>query len=163
MDTESRVVGLIEPSLDALGYDLVRVRLGGGEHRTLQIMAERKDRREMTVEDCAHISRNISAILDVEDPIAGAYDLEVSSPGIDRPLVRKDDFERFTGHMARIETARPLDGRKRFKGRIAGLSGENAVIDCGDAAASIPYDQIARAKLVLTDELIEQTMSKQSG
>lgn len=163
MDLESRVASLIEPSIEALGYDLVRIRLGGGEHRTLQVMAERKDRRDMTVEDCAQISRNISAILDVEDPIPGSYDLEVSSPGIDRPLVRRDDFDRFTGHVARIETQRPLDGRKRFKGRIARLSGDTVVVDCDGAEASIPYDEIVRAKLVLTDELIEQTTSKQNG
>lgn len=116
MVIETKVSELIAPSLDALGYELVRVQINGQTNRTLQIMAERKDRRDMTVDDCAEISRNISAILDVEDPVPGAYDLEVSSPGIDRPLVRRDDFERFAGQVARVETGRPIDGRRRFRG-----------------------------------------------
>lgn len=163
MDVGSRVAQLIEPSLEALGYDVVRIRLSGAEPQTLQVMAERKDRREMNVDDCAYISRNISAILDVEDPIASAYDLEVSSPGIDRPLVRKDDFARFAGQVARVETQRTIDGQKRFKGRLSGLDGDNVVIDCDGVESSIPFDEIVQAKLLLTDELIAQTMSRQNG
>lgn len=163
MDVEAKVAQIIEPSLDALGYDLVRVQMKGQARRTLQVMTERKDRRGMTVDDCAEISRNISAILDVEDPIRGAYDLEVSSPGIDRPLVRRDDYQRFAGHIARVETARPVDGRKRFRGRLEGLSGETVVVACDGAQVRIPFDDIVRAKLVMTDELIAETMDRQDG
>ena len=162
MATEPKIAQLIEPCLEGLGYDLVRIRFEGSP-KTLQIMAERADRQEMTVDDCASISRNISAILDVEDPIPGAYDLEVSSPGIDRPLVRRDDFSRFAGYVAKLETARPLDGQKRFRGMLGGLSGDNVVVDCDGAEAHIPFDDIVRAKLVMTDELIAESMNKQNG
>lgn len=163
MVIESKISELIAPSLDALGYELVRIKVNGQASRTLQIMAERKDRRDMTVDDCAEISRNVSAILDVEDPIPGAYDLEVSSPGIDRPLVRKDDFERFAGQVARVETDRPIDGRRRFRGRLIGLDGDAVAIDCDGTEARIPFDEIVRAKLLMTDELIAATMNKQNG
>lgn len=163
MDVESRVARLIGPSLAEMGFDLVRVRLMGRDHATLQIMAERRDRSEMTVENCAKISRHISALLDVEDPIRSAYDLEVSSPGIDRPLVRMEDFERFSGNEARVETTRPIDGRKRFIGRLMGLSGTTVLVDCDGAEARIPFEDVFRAKLILTDELIAKAMSKQNG
>lgn len=161
MDEEAKIAQVIEPSLEALGYDLVRVRMKGQPRRTLQVMTERKDRRGMTVDDCAEISRNISAILDVEDPVPGAYDLEVSSPGIDRPLVRKEDYLRFAGYVVRVETARPVDGRKRFRGRLEGLNGEAVVVECDGAEVRIPFGEIDRAKLVMTDELIAETMGKQ--
>src|SRR6516164_3227845 len=104
-----------------MGYELVRVQFAGGDRRpTLQIMAERADRRPMAVEDCAEISRMLSAVLDVEDPVQGAYVLEVSSPGIDRPLLRQADYERFSGFEARIELSRPMEGRRRYRGRLAG-------------------------------------------
>lgn len=152
---------LIEPSLEAMGYDLVRVRLsGGGPGQTLQVMAERKDRRDMSISDCAEISRSLSAVLDVADPISGAYNLEVSSPGLDRPLVRREDFERFSGHEARIETHAPVGGRKRFRGRLAGLAGNDVVIACDGADFAIPFDAVARAKLVLTDERIAAAMKR---
>lgn len=141
-----------------MGYRLVQVRLIGGQRRpTLQIMAERRDDRQMTVDDCADISRAISALLDVEDPLPGAYNLEVSSPGIDRPLVRLEDYARFAGHEARIETSRLLDGRKRFRGRLLGVEGTNvrmALADRADEIVEIPFAEIEKAKLVLTDELI---------
>ncbi len=117
---------IIEPSLDAMGYRLVRVMQTGGLRRpTLQVMAERRDEEPMTVEDCAEISRAVSALLDVADPIAGAYMLEVSSPGIDRPLVRPEDYDRFVGFEARIDLSSPLDGRKRFRGRVLGREADH--------------------------------------
>jgi ribosome maturation factor RimP len=122
-------------------------------------MAERKDRLEMTVENCAEISRDLSALLDVEDPIPEAYALEVSSPGIDRPLTRLQDYERFAGFEARIETKRPLDGRRKFTGRLAGVRGERVAIGGETGEAEIPFDEIERANLVLTDELIAASMN----
>ena len=162
MDRTAEIVRLVEPSLDGLGYELVRVHLTGGGRTTLQIMAERKDRREMTVDDCAAISRNLSALLDVEDPVPGAYALEVSSPGIDRPLMRIEDYERFTGFEARIETKRPHDGRRKFTGRLAGVRGGCVAIGGEADQAEIPFDEIARAKLVLTDELIAASMNNRA-
>lgn len=137
-----------------MGFDLVRVQLSGSQRPTLQIMAEPVDGRSMSVDDCALISRAISAILDVEDPIAGAYSLEVSSPGIDRPLTRPKDFRRYQGHAAKIETDQPLEGRKRFKGRIGAVSEGAVVLDCDGEAISLPIERIHKAKLVLTDSLI---------
>ncbi len=115
MEAIGEVERLVGPPIEGLGYELVRVRLTGGGAPTLQIMAERRDRREMSVEDCAEISRLVSAVLDVEDPIAGSYTLEVSSPGLDRPLVRAGDYDRFAGSEVRVETRRPIAGRKRFR------------------------------------------------
>lgn len=165
-DTAQRIERLIEPALVAMGYELVRVAMQGGESRpTLQIMAERKDGVAMSVDDCADISRTISALLDVEDPITSAYTLEVSSPGIDRPLVKRADFERFAGFEARIETVQPVAGRKRFRGRLMGVAGEDVRLREPDKAAGaedetlVPLAAIARAKLVLTDELIEATQT----
>jgi ribosome maturation factor RimP len=159
MDRTAEIGRLVGPSLDAMGYDLVRVHLTGGGKPTLQIMAERKDRRDMTVDDCAAISRDLSALLDVEDPIPEAYALEVSSPGIDRPLVRLEDYERFTGFEARIETKQAHNGRRKYTGRIAGVRGRNVTIGEEAGEAEIPFDEIARAKLVLTDELIAASMN----
>jgi ribosome maturation factor RimP len=160
LDTE-RIAGLIEPSLQAMGYGLVRVLFTGGRRATLQIMAERLDGAPMTVEDCADISRSLSAILDVADPVAGAYNLEVSSPGIDRPLVRRQDFERFAGYEAKIELGQPLHGRKRFRGRLLGLAGDAVRIAAEEGEAALPVADIVRAKLVLTDELIAAAQRRQ--
>ncbi len=160
MTLNERLDALINPTLDSMGYELVRVMLSGKQRVVLQIMAERKDGVDMTVEDCADISRALSAILDVEDPIQGAYTLEVSSPGIDRPLTRRLDFERFTGFEVRIELARPVENRKRFKGRLLGIDEAGVVrIAAEDGEFSLPYDDIQKAKLVLTDELIAASMS----
>ncbi len=151
---------LIGPTLEQMGYTLVRVTLGGGRAPTLQVMAERQDEVAMAVEDCEAISRALSAKLDVEDPIASNYTLEVSSPGIDRPLVRPADFKRYAGHIARIETRQPVSGRRRFLGRIAAADENNVRIaleagETGEASeVEIPIAEIARAKLKLTDELI---------
>jgi ribosome maturation factor RimP len=154
MDQAARIGELVEPSLNAMGYELVRVKLSGGDNLRLQIMTERADRAEMTVDDCADISRNISAILDVEDPIKSAYTLEVSSPGIDRPLVRLDDFSRYAGFEARVESELPVDGRKRFRGKLLGVEANHVRIDVEGTGYSIPFENVHRAKLILTDELI---------
>lgn len=165
-DTAQRIEGLIEPALTAMGYGLVRIAIQGGESRpTLQIMAERQDGVGMTVDDCAEISRTVSALLDVEDPIASAYTLEVSSPGIDRPLVKRDDFERFAGFEARVETVQPVNGRKRFRGRLMGVTGDDVRLREAAKAGTeadetlVPLAAIAKAKLVLTDDLIEATQT----
>jgi ribosome maturation factor RimP len=146
-----------------MGYRLVRVSFTGGRRPTLQVMAERQDMAPMTVDDCAEISHSVSALLDVADPIAVAYMLEVSSPGIDRPLVRREDFERFAGFEAKVELSQPVDGRKRFRGRLLGIDerGVRMRLDGGEVA--LPYDRIARAKLVLTDELIAATQNPAAG
>jgi len=160
---------LIEPSVEALGFRLVRLSLTGeGPQPTLQVMAEPLDHSEMNVDHCARLSRAISAILDVEDPIPSAYLLEVSSPGVDRPLVRPEDFERYAGSQARIETDSLVDSRRRFVGRLLGLSNGHvniAVTDSDDSEKefAIPFDTITRAKLVLTDELIQDTLKKRKN
>ena len=154
MDT-NRIAHAIEPSLEGMGYRLVRVVITSGRRPTLQVMAERRDDRAMTVEDCAQISHSVSAILDVADPIAGAYMLEISSPGIDRPLVRAEDYDRFSGFEARIELTRPIDGRKRFRGRLLGTVAECVRMATEAGEVRLPLSDVARAKLVLTDELID--------
>jgi len=154
MDQREKIEKLIVPALDALGYELVRVQVQGGKRVVLQIMAERRDLQPMKVEDCARISRDLSTHLDEADPIAGDYVLEVSSPGIDRPLVKPTDYERFVGHEAKLETQTPIDGRKRFQGVIAGIRDEQVVLELDSGAALLPLNQIRRAKLVLTDRLI---------
>ena len=161
MDLAERISALIAPSLEAMGYELVRVLLQGRQRQTLQIMAERLDRQPMSVEDCADISRTISALMDVEDPISGAYTLEVSSPGIDRPLTRPADYERFAGFDARLETARPLEGRKRFRGKILGLDASGQVrLLTEDGEVAVPPADIRNARLILTDELIALTTNQ---
>ncbi|MFN8722956.1 MAG: ribosome maturation factor RimP [Rhodospirillales bacterium] len=155
MTDAARVETLIVPSVEALGYEVVRVQISGQARPTLQIMIERSDRATMTVEDCAEVSRAVSAILDGEDPVSVAYTLEVSSPGIDRPLTRPKHFERFAGFEARLETRVPIDGRMRFKGRLRGLDEGAVAIDTQEGPARIPFEDLTKAKLVLTDELIE--------
>ena len=151
---------LVTPALEAMGYTVVRVKLTGQPDKTLQIMVELLDGSTVTVADCGKISHAVSALLDVEDSLKGAFNLEISSPGIDRPLVRPVDFERFAGHVAKIETRRPLEGRKRFRGRLLGLVGDDVRIDGEDGVAAIPLADIAAAKLVLTDELIAEAMKE---
>jgi ribosome maturation factor RimP len=143
-----------------MGYRLVRARFFGGGQPRLQVMAEREDDGTMTVDDCADLSRAISAVLDVEDPLPGSYLLEVSSPGMDRPLVRIGDFERFAGYEARIETGRPIDGRKRFRGKLLGVSQGIVKIALDGAQAEVPFEDIAAAKLVVTDSLIEASLKQ---
>jgi ribosome maturation factor RimP len=150
----ARVAGLIAPTLEALGYELVRVQFIPGGRATLQIMAEQSDGQAMQIEHCTEISRAVSALLDVEDPLPGRYDLEVSSPGIDRPLTRARDFERFAGFEVKLETARPVAGRKRFRGRLLGISEDMVRLKEGEAEHAVPLAEIAKAKLVLTDDLL---------
>jgi len=154
MDPANRVADMISAPLREMGFDLVRAHLSGARHPTLQIMAERHDRANMTVEDCAAISRALSALFDVEDAVEGAYTLEVSSPGVDRPLTRIEDYERFAGHEARVEMHDPHDGRRRFRGRIVGLFGDAVRIDMDGRQYDLPFGDIQRAKLVMTDELL---------
>jgi ribosome maturation factor RimP len=145
---------LIQPTVEGLGYDLVRVVVSGRQRPTLQVMAERRDRKAMTVEDCETISRAISAKLDVEDPLPEAYTLEVSSPGIDRPLVRPADYVRFAGHVAKVESREPVAGQRRFTGRILGADDTTLRLAIETGEIELPIAAIARAKLVLTDELL---------
>ena len=145
---------LIAPAIEAMGYDIVRVVHSGSQRPRLQIMAERKDGAGMVVDDCVAVSRAASAILDVEDPISGPYELEVSSPGIDRPLTRLADFERFAGFEAKLETALPLEGQRRWKGCLLGLDGETVRLKTKTGEVALPFAAIEKAKLVLTDDLL---------
>ncbi|MFQ5774113.1 MAG: ribosome maturation factor RimP [Kiloniellaceae bacterium] len=150
----AQVERLIAPSLAAMGYDIVRVLLSGNRRARLQVMAERRDGAGMGLDDCVAVSRAVEAILEVEDPIAGSYELEVSSPGIDRPLTRLADFARFAGFEAKVETAVPIAGRRRWRGRLLGVNGDRVRLAAGEEEVTLPFSDIAKAKLVLTDELI---------
>ncbi|MDP1617618.1 ribosome maturation factor RimP [Phenylobacterium sp.] len=155
---DQRLVELLDPVAEAAGYEIVRLRLMGGETaRRLQIMAETPD-GEMVVEDCARLSRAISEVMDAADPIKGEYTLEVSSPGVDRPLTRLKDFATYEGHEARIELDRVAEGRKRFRGVLAGIDGDNIGIDLEgeEATAMVPFSWIVDAKLILTDALMKR-------
>jgi ribosome maturation factor RimP len=150
---------LLDPVAEAAGYEIVRLRLMGGEHaRRLQIMAERPSDGDMNVEDCARLSRAISEIMDAADPIKGEYLLEVSSPGIDRPLTRLKDFSDYEGYEARLELDRVAEGRKRFKGMLAGVEDDAVAIDLEgeEETAMIPFAWITEAKLILTDQLMKR-------
>ena len=159
---------IVEPVIEQLGYRLVRVRVSGAEGCTVQIMAERPD-GTMTVEDCEAVSRALSPVLDMADPIDRAYRLEISSPGIDRPLVRKSDFERYAGHVAKIETAMPFQGRRRFRGILMGTEGEAVRIRRDDAADGegaevlLPIEEMSEAKLVLTDQLVTEALRREKS
>jgi ribosome maturation factor RimP len=154
----SQLEPIIAPKVEAAGYRLVRLRLIAGKRKTLQVMAERPD-GQMDVEDCARLSRALSEFFDAEDPIEGDYVLEVSSPGIDRPLTRITDFARWAGHEAKLELAAPdANGRKRFKGTLLGLEGNDVVIEVQGERIRFPFRSIAEAKLVLTDKLIEEDL-----
>jgi ribosome maturation factor RimP len=153
--TAGDIAPIIEPSLEAMGYRLVRIAFLGASRATLQIMAERLDDAPMTVDDCTGISRSVSALLDVADPIAGAYMLEVSSPGLDRPLTRPEDYDRFAGFEAKIELAQALDGRKRFRGRLIGRTGDNVRVRAEIGEVELPFGDIAKAKLVITEDLLK--------
>ena len=148
---------IIEPAVEAAGFRLVRLRLMGGQTKTLQIMAERPD-GTMNVEGCAALARALQDFLDRENPIEGDYELEVSSPGIDRPLTRLTDFARWAGHEAKLELFNPVDGRKRFRGMLLGLDGQDVTIESQGQRISIPFRGIAEAKLVLTDALIAEDL-----
>ena len=150
----AEVEQLISAPLEALGYAIVRVLLSGDRRAKLQVMVERLDGAAVTVDDCAAASREISAHLDVADPIRSAFVLEVSSPGIDRPLTRLDDFDRFAGFEARLETRMPIEGRRRFRGRLLGLDRDSVRLATETGEVSLPFGDLAKAKLLLTDDLI---------
>ncbi|MCG6884933.1 MAG: ribosome maturation factor RimP [Silicimonas sp.] len=154
---DRRLAEIITPVIEDLGFELVRVRLMGGNTATLQIMADKPD-GGIEVDDCAAISTAVSATLDVEDPIEDAYTLEVSSPGIDRPLTRLKDFDAWQGYVAKIETTELIDGRKRFKGTLAGTEGNEVLIEIEEGTIGLQFDWLADAKLVLTDELIRDVL-----
>jgi ribosome maturation factor RimP len=164
----ARVATIVEPVIEQLGFRLVRVRVSAAEGCTVQIMAERPD-RSITVEDCETISRALSPVLDMADPIDGAYRLEISSPGIDRPLVRKSDFDRYARHLVKIEMEIPVNGRKRFRGELVGTEGGNARIRRDDAAEGeeaevlLPIEEMCEAKLVLTDELVTEALRREKS
>jgi ribosome maturation factor RimP len=156
---DARLLELLDPVAEVQGYEIVRLRLMGGEkQRRLQIMAERPADGEMNVEDCARLSRGVSEVLDAADPITGEYVLEVSSPGVDRPLTRLKDFTTYAGYEARLELDRMAEGRKRFRGALAGVDGDNVAIDLEgeESTALIPFAWVTDAKLVLTDELMKR-------
>ncbi|MEJ2017647.1 MAG: ribosome maturation factor RimP [Maritimibacter sp.] len=158
---DRKLAGIVRPVIEGMGYELVRLRLMGGETKTLQIMAE-KPEGGIEVDDLAEINTALGAVLDVEDPIVENYTLEVSSPGIDRPLTRLKDFDTWDGYIAKIETSVMIDGRKRFKGALAGTEGEEVLIEIEDQGTPVTigltFDLLAEAKLVLTDELITETL-----
>ena len=160
---------LIGPSVEAMGFRLVRLTLMGEARKlTLQVMAEPKDNSVMNVDHCADLSRAISAILDVEDPIPTAYSLEVSSPGVERPLMRTEDFARFSGNQVRIETAEPQNGQRRFVGKLLGLDEDHVLLSVTNRNNSvkeltIPFKNVARAELVLTDDVIRDTLKKRKS
>lgn len=157
---EEKVIAAIQPAAADLGYRLVRVRVAGLRRKRLQIMAERLSDGEMGIEDCEALSRAVSPILEAQDPIPGEYDLEVSSPGIDRPLVALADFTRFMGHEAKIELARPVNERRRFRGIITQVEGEEIVLQLADSEipARLAFSAISEARLVLTDVLIAESL-----
>jgi ribosome maturation factor RimP len=159
----AEIAALVEPSLNDMGFRVVRVTISGRNGTTVQIMAERPD-GTMTVEDCADISRQLSPLLDAHDPIAGQYTLEISSPGIDRPLARPSDFVAWAGHEARVETKELVGGRRRFRGVLRGLAGNQVQLevpaDQGGPELALPIGVISEARLVLTDELIRDTLRR---
>ena len=154
---DQRLAEIVRPTIEDMGFELVRIRLQGGKTPMLQIMAERPD-GGIEVDDCAEISTALSAVLDVEDPILDTYTLEVGSPGIDRPLTRLKDFDTFEGYEAKLETHELIDGRKRFKGVLAGIEGSEVLVNVEEGTIGLQFDWLADAKLVLTDELIKEML-----
>ena len=159
---EAKIAGMITPQLAHLGYDLVRVAVLGRERPTVQVMADRADGSQISVSDCERITHAVSAVLDVEDPLPGAWTLEVSSAGIDRPLTRVKDWMRFAGHQARVEMLMPHEGRRRFTGIVLGADETHARLRLDDGTdVSLPLNDVRRAKLLLTDALIAATTPTQ--
>jgi ribosome maturation factor RimP len=163
---DRRLAGIVGPVIEGLGFELVRIRLMSGRTRILQIMADRPD-GGIEVDDCATISTAVSAVLDVEDPIEENYVLEVSSPGIDRPLTRLKDFDMWEGYEARIETTELIDGRRRFKGVLAGTEGDEVLIELEEGGETVTiglkFDWLSDAKLILTDELIAEMLRQRKA
>lgn len=162
MDIVTRITSVVEPTLTSMGYCIVQIKFSDGSRRkTLSIMAERNDEVSMSFDDCTEITRTVSALLEVEDPITSAYDLEVCSPGIDRPLTKLVDFTRFSGHEAKVETMIPVDGRKRFRGEIKGTKGEVITLVMPEKnEVSFPFTHVKTAKLVMTDTLVKKNTKK---
>ena len=154
---DQRLSEIVTPMIEGMGFELVRLRLMAGETPILQIMAD-KPEGGIEVDDCAEISNTLSAVLDVEDPISGEYNLEVSSPGIDRPLTRLKDFDRWAGYEAKIETTELIDGQRRFKGQLAGTEGDEVLVEIAQGTIGLKFDWLSDAKLVLTDELIRDVL-----
>ena len=163
MDVISKITQIVEPSLESMGYGIVLIKLAdGGKRKTLTVMAERKDDQMMSFDDCTEISRTISALLDVDDPITTAYNLEVCSPGIDRPLTKIEDFKRFNGFEAKIETLMPVEGRKRFRGELKGTQKDIITVLMPEGnEVKLPFSHVRIAKLVMTDALIDEHLRKQ--
>jgi len=159
---DRRLAEIITPVIEDMGFELVRVRLMTGKGATLQVMADRPD-GGIEVDDCAQISTAIGAVLDVEDPIVEEYALEVSSPGIDRPLTRLKDFVTFEGYEAKLETEELIDGRRRFKGELAGVEGDEVLINIEEGTVGLKFEWLTDAKLVLTDELIKEMLRQRKA
>ncbi len=159
----AEIEALIQPTLEAMGYGIVRVRLSGNDRQVLQIMAERQSDGGMSLDDCREVSHAVSAILDVDDPLASSYRLEISSPGVDRPLTRLADFQRFAGLEAKLEMALPVAGRKRFTGRLKGIEGEDILLSTDDGDFHLAFRQLTRAKLLMTDELLANATRAAGG
>jgi ribosome maturation factor RimP len=155
MSEKLKIEELIAPTINSLGYDLVRVQILDEGTKTLQIMVDRLDEANLTVDDCSVISKEISVIIDINDPIGENYLLEVSSPGIDRPLLRFKDFEKYAGFHARVDMSIALEGRKKFKGKLTGIEGDNIRIKVKEETYLLPFSKIEKAKLTLTQELLD--------
>ncbi|MFO0390075.1 MAG: ribosome maturation factor RimP [Alphaproteobacteria bacterium] len=162
MDLIEKITSIIEPSLDDMGYVIVQIKMADGDRRkTLAIMAERKDGVVMGFDDCTEISRVVGALLEVDDPITGAYNLEVCSPGIDRPLTRPEDYSKYAGYEAKIETQLPIEGRKRFRGVLKGMNDNKVTMNMDGKDTVISFSNIRTAKLVMTDALVAEHLKKQ--
>lgn len=162
MQKKHPIYDLVAPVIENMGFDVVRIMTIGQQNPTVQIMIERQDGENLVVDDCAAVSRAVSAILDEKDPIDGEYSLEVSSPGLDRPLTKPEHFARFVDYEAKIETDEAVDGRKRFKGKIIALDNGNVIrFAMDDKEYNIPFEAVSKAKLVLTDELLNAFMAAQ--
>ncbi len=159
---DRRLAEIITPVIEDMGFELVRVRLMSAKSTTLQVMADKPD-GGIEVDDCARISTAIGTVLDVEDPILDEYSLEVSSPGIDRPLTRLKDFEAFEGYEAKIETSDLIDGRRRFKGELAGVEGDEVLINVEEGTIGLKFEWLTDAKLVLTDDLIKEMLRQRKA
>ena len=154
---DRRLYDIVDPMITGMGYETVRIRRMGGATNTLQIMVQKPD-GTIEIDNCAEISTNLSAVLDVEDPLSDPYTLEISSPGIDRPLTRLKDFDQWQGYVAKIETEQMIDGRRRFKGDLAGIEGDEILIAIEEGTIGLKFEWLSDAKLVLTDELIRNVL-----
>ena len=159
---DKRLADIVTPTIEDMGFELVRIRLLGGQTATLQVMADRPD-GGINVDELAEISIAISAVLDVEDPVLDAYNLEVSSPGIDRPLTRLKDFDAVEGYEARIETDHLIDGQRRFKGVLAGIDGDEVLLNVQEGTIGLKFDWLSEAKLILSDDLIKEMLRQRKN